>query len=278
MEEFGNYYLVLQDRATGEKLYMDFQGEQCFVPRKNGKRINVPLAAIDELTSNFINETHMKMVLTKQDDLGVPENKIFITYQQLGEKRIDCVYDDEVLAHIASKTKGAKKGLLDLSDEQTKKTLYAIFQELIRFGSPFLKVALANKDNTTFVNNHNATLIREIARRASEKQSVNDKTFRSRFIKEDAFGSYKEFRGLYISYKAYMEERRKINENLLKGILKKDEVEIKPTGDPKEEEELYAAKEPIPKKVTPPPVKKEEKKEKEKQLDMFDMFGDAFKR
>ena len=277
MEEYGNYSLILGEKLTGQKRYLDFQGKQSFLPKSFTIKPCNSLAAIDEITCNFINETHLKMVLTQKDDMGIPQEKVFITYQMQGEKRLECVYDDEVLAHIASKTKGMKKGQLDLNDEITRNTLYAIYQEIIRVGSPFLKVALANDSNTTSVNNHNQKLIRNLHSTASIKQSENDRRFWSRFAKDDAFGLYKEFRALYISYKAYMEERRKINEQLLKGL--RPEKEIKITADPKNEE-IYvdhsADRSPIGN--SPIPEKKPEERPKEMQLDMFNMFGNVFKR
>ena len=70
MDEYGNYYLVLEDKTTGDRKYMDFQGKQNFMPKEYTIRTNVPLAAIDELTSSFVNEDHMRLSITKEDDRG----------------------------------------------------------------------------------------------------------------------------------------------------------------------------------------------------------------
>lgn len=279
MDESGNYHLILEDNATRERKYMDFQGNQAFSPKAFSIKINVPLSAIDELTTHFINETHLKMSLAHEDDMGKPKKRVFITYQQIGEKELECVYDDDVLAHIASKTIGAKKGLLNLNDPVTMQQLYAIFQEVIKPGSTFLSEALTDNTNTTFVNSHNANLLRDVRRYASNKQSENDRTFRRVFAKDNAFGLYKEFRALYISYKKYCAKKKAERDRLLRGIIPDEEEYYDTSSRNPEDEKMYETKNTgeVPFGESPVPEKKEEQP-KSMQLDMFSMFGSTFKR
>ena len=278
MDEYGNYHLVLEDFSTRDRKYMDFQGKQAFSPKEFSIRINVPLAAIDELTTHFINDTHLKMSLAHKDEMDGPKDRVFITYQQNGEKQLECVYDDEVLAHIASQTIGAKKGLLNLNDEVTRTQLYNIFQEVIKPGSTFLSEALTENTNTTFVNSHNSNLLREIRRHASEKQSQNDRTFRRVFAKEDAFGLYKEFRALYISYKKYIAKKKAERDRLLRGILPDEEEQFDTSSVDPEHEKMYEVKNPDESPIGEPPIPEKKEQPKSMQLDMFSMFGSAFKR
>ena len=259
MDEYGNYHLVLEDNVTGDRKYMDFQGKQCFMPKEYTMRSNVPLAAIDELTCHFVNEDHMRLAITKEDDMGEHHNNMYITYKQQGEKRLHCIYNDDKLAHIASKTVGAKKGLLNLNDQVTNDTLYAMFREIIRFGSSFSSEALSGNSFTYAVNDHNAKIIRELHRNPPKKESEAFRLFRSRFTKDDAFGNYKEFRALYLTYKGYMEKRRRINEQLLKGVIPtKEDTQITSNND------NYSS-----------PIEEEKQQEIGKdgvQLSMFEMF------
>jgi hypothetical protein len=217
VDEYGNYHLVKETLETGEREYMDFQGKKCFLPKEYTVKTNVPLSVIDEFTCHFVNEDHMRLAITKEDDMGNHKNKMYITYNYEGERRLSCVYDDEVLAHVASKTVGSKKSQINTNDSQTMSIAYAMFNEILRFGSTFATDATKGDNSNSYsINNHNVKLLRELHRTPPKKESEAFRLFRGRFLKDNAFGSYKEFRALYLNYKQYKNKRRIVMEEMEK--------------------------------------------------------------
>lgn len=203
MDERGIYRLVSEDR-NHEKKYLDFSGKRVFMVPEYSVRYSVPLSEIDAYTAGKMSVNDL---LNSADSSSYDSaKKVYISYNYSGEKKLDCIYNDDVLQKIALKTIGDRKGSINLSDNNTKVILVKMFMEITNRNSNLTDDILSRHSNSYSVNAHNKDLIADLhSDYAYTEKKRNYQLYR--FFR--AFSSYKEFRALYFNYKEYMNKLNK---------------------------------------------------------------------
>ena len=207
MVETGIYNLVEEHKQTKERMYMDFEGRKDFKPIEFTTSFRVPLALIDVLTCSYQNEATFRAYLDR-DNTDYQNNRdymIYITYRNNGEKKLSCIYNDETLAHIASKTIGLKRGLVNMSDDTTRRVMFDMYEEVSNRCSSFAEEVIARNKNSYLVNVHNKDMIAELHADQPYTQRAKKSQF-ERFAKN--FSSYKEFRALYANYREFIRRQQ----------------------------------------------------------------------
>ena len=206
MVESGNYYLIDENITTKERMYMDFEGRKDFKPVEYTTRYNVPLPLIDVLTCSYQDEATFRAYLDK--GANYEDNKeymMFIAYRNNGEKKLSCIYNDETLQHIASKTIGLKRGQVNMSDDVTRRVMYGMYQEVITKSSSFTEQVLRKTKNSYLINSHNKEMISAL--HCNQPYTVRSAQYQfGDFAKH--FGTYKEFRALYASYREFIKKEK----------------------------------------------------------------------
>ncbi len=192
---------------TVSKSYFDFDS-----PIFTGDKVeNVSLAKIDAETTKYRDQKDF-YINTLGSKMG---SELVIAYNQLGEKRLKVVFDDEFLNHLANHTVGKEDGSIDTKDAKIGDMMYRIFCHFRDKDSGLLRQIEEMRirdDDTYSINDHNFEFIRDIS---SEFQKLYDgvyKSYNGQKVYNDFkkhFKSYKEFRALYLNYKLYTNKKLK---------------------------------------------------------------------
>ena len=225
MVETGNYYLIDENIKTKERMYMDFEGRRNFKPIEFTTRYNVPLPIIDVFTSNYQDEATLRAYLDKDTGKDYPENKdymIYITYRNNGEKKLSCIYNDETLGHIASKTIGLKRGQVNMSDDVTRRVMYEMYEEVSKKNSKFTEEVIARTKNSYLINAHNKEMISAL--HCNQPYTERNRSYQFRDFAKN-FGTYKEFRALYANYREFKKREQAFERQVTNEV--RHDVDIK---------------------------------------------------
>ena len=192
---------------TVNKSYFDFDS-----PIFTGDKVeNVSLATIDAETTRYRNQEEFF-----NETLGSKRgSELVIAYNQLGEKHLNVVFDDEFLNYVANHTFGKQDGSIKINDAKIGEKMLTIFRYFKDKNSELFKQIeeMRFRDNDTYtINDHNYEFVRDIS---SEFQKVCDgcyKSYNGQKVYNDFkkhFSSYKEFRALYLNYKLYTNRKLK---------------------------------------------------------------------
>ena len=196
----GIYHLIATNGF--EREYFNFEGKRRFVPKEWVTTSGVKLAYIDALTTMFEEEEFRSSVRD-----GVKENyKLNIVYVCNGsrakiERVLDPVYGDSDLAKIAERALKKTGGTyIDLNDDTTRRALLRIFREIQARNSAFTYETINNNLVNLQISDHNKDKIDEF----HNNTAYTEREFNRQYILfSQAFKSYKEFRAIYLNYKAY---------------------------------------------------------------------------
>lgn len=200
------------------------------------------LAALDFLTSNFANKEDLATFYGIDKEI----DKVYITYQFKGEKKLSPVFNNQVWAHVAA-TYGGKT--IDFSDEGNKEAFNEVYNEIANLDSSFAN-SLIDKRNY-LINLSQKTIFAIVGLRAHENAirmketygfsssgGMDDRT--GQIYKEDRIGfyndlrralsKYREFRTVYMNYCKFIgkkEEKKKEQQKpMKKALISRDQISI----------------------------------------------------
>lgn len=197
----GIYHLIATDGFDRE--YFNFEGLRRFLPKDWVTTSGVKLAYIDALTSLFKDEDDFKCSVRDGVKEGYKLNIVYVCNGSKAkfERKLDPVFDDEELAKIAERALKKTGGTyIDTNDETTRRALVRMFREIQNRSSDFYYETINNNLVNLQISDHNKDKIEAF----HNNTAYTEREFNRQYILfSQAFKSYKEFRALYLNYKAY---------------------------------------------------------------------------
>ena len=198
---------------TVNKSYFDFDND--IITKDNVD--NVSLATIDAETTKYQNQEDFF-----NNTLGCKKDSdLVIAYNQLGEKRLNVVFNDPFLNYLANHTVGKQDGSINTKNATIGAMMYEIFRYFRDKDSGLLKQIedMRAKDNHTYtINDHNYEFLHDMSSEFVKLYPNVYKCDNGQKVYNDFqrhFKSYKEFRALYLNYKLYLNKKikQKIDDN-----------------------------------------------------------------